>query len=340
MSNSRGISCSQCSVKIDRYDDSICCSNCEKTYHIKCVKLSVEGFNKIRENPTNKWICEACRQPKTSDVGRVKTGNSSGSIFVTKETLAAMRMEIVSELSTVFLKEIDTLKTMLESQSKQIQELKKEICVLSTNKNVIAETADMSVSEIPHIGNSVAGPSESHAIQSNTIMTQKDKEIAVNNRAVAETNGRIKNDVSSESSQWTLVTSGKKKKRNHPIGPASHTTALVSKNVASSRRVLKPIVGTSTSSNLKVVPKEHVAHLHVSRLSPSTTNDELKDFFGELIPNVTCEKLISRRPEIYSSFKVTLPAELLQKVLDPNFWPEGVAVNKFFMKRRQSSIAP
>lgn len=56
--------------------------------------------------------------------------------------------------------------------------------------------------------------------------------------------------------------------------------------------------------------------------------EDIEKFVNEMAPDVICEKLDSEKPEIYSSFKLTLPKEYF----DPTIWPEGIALNKFFSK--------
>lgn len=97
-------------------------------------------------------------------------------------------------------------------------------------------------------------------------------------------------------------------------------------------------MGTLKSDLLHVVPKKQLSHLHISRLSPKTTEADLERFFKQHIQDISCEKLNSKQPDVYSSFKVTVPADFLEKALSPEFWPEGVAINKFFMKRRHPVI--
>lgn len=58
--------------------------------------------------------------------------------------------------------------------------------------------------------------------------------------------------------------------------------------------------------------------------------DELQDSFNGNIPNVSCEKSTSREPGIYSSFKITLTTKFLDDILNPDFWPERVAMQIVF----------
>ncbi|CAG9816525.1 unnamed protein product [Phaedon cochleariae] len=62
------------------------------------------------------------------------------------------------------------------------------------------------------------------------------------------------------------------------------------------------IVGNNTDDKIKGVPK--YVFLHVCRVDPVTTQQDLKDQLKKHFPEVTCELLTSKQPTIYSSFKV------------------------------------
>lgn len=87
------------------------------------------------------------------------------------------------------------------------------------------------------------------------------------------------------------------------------------------------------SNNTETVIKGVVkyAHLHVFRLAPTVTEDNLKDYLtSKGIDKLKCEKLISKHPDDYSSFKVSVPMDMLERVKQPTMWPENVCVNRFF----------
>lgn len=138
-----------------------------------------------------------------------------------------------------------------------------------------------------------------------------------------------------KSSEWNIVTKGKKRRKlDAPTINQSNQNKTPLKYLPPSKKKLNPIIGTQENSSLHVVPKKLVAHLHVTRLSPETTITDLQDFLSQHSTDVTIEKLNSKKPEVYSSFKITLPSGQLDKVMNPTFWPSGVAVNRFFMKSR------
>lgn len=104
--------------------------------------------------------------------------------------------------------------------------------------------------------------------------------------------------------------------------------------VHKSRNKLKRIVGKNSEVLIKGVPK--LASLHVYRLDKNTTTDELRDMLKVNFPEVTCQALTSKYPEMYSSFKVSIYGDNYDKALDPAIWPQGACVNKFFhWKKKQ-----
>lgn len=330
MPRSRGISCSQCSGKIDRYDDSISCNTCDNAYHIKCVNLSVDEFNKIRENNANKWFCVVCCQSGSSIPTFSDQSTQADTVQLTKKDLIRMKDDIVSEVTTLFLAEIDNLKKLITFQNKQIIDLTEEISSLKKhNKNVISDpyAVDNSDNVIHRNIRAESSSCVAHVHSDDKIVRKPDEESIVGN-----------NSEGNKSNEWTLVTAGRRQNRLNPPNVINANRKISpSKNLPPSQKRLKPIIGTQKGGGLHVVPKKPVSHLHVTRLGPETTIADLQDFFNKNSYEVSIEKLNSRKPELYSSFKIALPSDHLDEVMNPTFWPVGVAVNRFFMKRRQEN---
>ncbi|KAG5867606.1 hypothetical protein JTB14_012391 [Gonioctena quinquepunctata] len=76
-------------------------------------------------------------------------------------------------------------------------------------------------------------------------------------------------------------------------------------HVQNKRKRRKFLVGrTEETCVVETIPK--VVSLHVTRLHPKTKPIDLKNFLALHIPDVECEPHNSRKPEVYSSMKVTL----------------------------------
>ncbi|CAG9813564.1 unnamed protein product [Phaedon cochleariae] len=91
------------------------------------------------------------------------------------------------------------------------------------------------------------------------------------------------------------------------------------------------IIGKNEES-LKGVPKNIT--LHVCRLNPQTTTEDLTNLLIRNFPEVKCEALNSRFPTLYSSYKVTLFETNFKKAMNPEVWPFGACISRFFVKRR------
>ncbi|CAI6353642.1 unnamed protein product [Macrosiphum euphorbiae] len=108
--------------------------------------------------------------------------------------------------------------------------------------------------------------------------------------------------------------------------PANRLTASESSSVKS-----KFIVGSvkNSSSKLSSVPVRKHVDIFVSRLDPSVTTALLESELFNGYSDVTISKMVTRHPS-YSSFHIRLPADKLDIVLDPAFWPDGVMVKRFW----------
>lgn len=78
--------------------------------------------------------------------------------------------------------------------------------------------------------------------------------------------------------------------------------------------------------------------LHVYKLHVNTTVEELVGYLKPDFPEVKVEKLNSAHPELYSSFKVTVLKENELKALNPELWPTGVRLSRFFVYRKREEL--
>ncbi|KAG5873036.1 hypothetical protein JTB14_032734 [Gonioctena quinquepunctata] len=88
------------------------------------------------------------------------------------------------------------------------------------------------------------------------------------------------------------------------------------------------IIGNNTNLAVKGVPK--LVTLHVYRVDKGTTVNDLHTLLQKKFREVVCEALTPKFPEMYASFKVKILEENFEKAMDPNIWPAGACVSKFF----------
>lgn len=101
------------------------------------------------------------------------------------------------------------------------------------------------------------------------------------------------------------------------------------------RKSNKTIVGNmDLGENPKVKAASKLAFLHVFKLHPDTTAEELTSIINPTFPEAFCEKIKSMYPRFYSSFKVTINEANLNNAWNPEVWPKGAWVNQFFHSRK------
>ncbi|KAJ3664817.1 hypothetical protein Zmor_000360 [Zophobas morio] len=111
------------------------------------------------------------------------------------------------------------------------------------------------------------------------------------------------------------------------------------------------IIGTSKNENktesdwfMVASQRPRYYNLHLTRVDPSVPVEKISTYIQTNLKTkankevrVKLEKLQSRRPEAYSSLKVTTDYEFRDIILDPEFWPNGIAVRPFSKRQPSSS---
>lgn len=93
------------------------------------------------------------------------------------------------------------------------------------------------------------------------------------------------------------------------------------------------LVGNNSDSGaIRAVPR--LASLHVTRLSPGTSVDDLMGLLVAEFPEVNCVELQSRHPLVYKSFKVTVRQDSVRRAWKRELWPDGALVSRFMDGRR------
>lgn len=95
-----------------------------------------------------------------------------------------------------------------------------------------------------------------------------------------------------------------------------------------SRRKRNIVLGKKIDNDLEVAVKE--IDLHVWRLSPNVVEQDVVKYIRKNKQDevVKCERLNARGN--YSSFKVSIKETSMDDLMSPEFWPQGVAVDRYF----------
>lgn len=136
----------------------------------------------------------------------------------------------------------------------------------------------------------------------------------------------ISNDVSKESSLDD--------KKGLDSGSSENKWNLVDRRKRRGKMVVGVGNESQTETKVKGVPK--TIDLHVYRIHPKTSAEDLKDMLKPHFGEVVTEALESRNPEIYSSFKVTIFRENFEKAMDATLWPKNTCVRRFLYIRKKN----
>ncbi|KAK9730436.1 hypothetical protein QE152_g15238 [Popillia japonica] len=132
-----------------------------------------------------------------------------------------------------------------------------------------------------------------------------------------ETNNIPQVDVTQEEEAFSVVT---KKRRSRNLND-------------------KVVRGSGSGMTLKGVTTYR--YFHICGLDPETMNEEvIKHLKEHNFRDIKCEKLLSKRPEEYSSFKVAVPVEESISFENPEIWPYGVRINKYFFHQFRRKATP
>ncbi|CAH1107897.1 unnamed protein product [Psylliodes chrysocephalus] len=75
-------------------------------------------------------------------------------------------------------------------------------------------------------------------------------------------------------------------------------------------------------------------HYHATNFAPDVSSENLQKHLQKFAPNVKVQKLNSRNPDQYSSFKISLPPLESGDIMDSKIWPYKVFLNRFFPSRK------
>ena len=131
--------------------------------------------------------------------------------------------------------------------------------------------------------------------------------------------------------------------KNNPIvgsnSSSRRTTernALSRPNGRSNSKARKPqniVVGQKVNDGLiSLRGAALTASLYIGYVDNSVSLDDLKTYIESLNVNVVELDDIARKHNRFKSFRLCIRKKDLETIKDPNFWPEGIVVRRFFQK--------
>ncbi|KAG5867867.1 hypothetical protein JTB14_037947 [Gonioctena quinquepunctata] len=307
--------CSNCN---DKLKISSACELCQLPLHIKCGnRISMDDKGMI-------LTCVKCSKSVAEREGQPESENLDSSI---SSVVTVLGSENCSRQTCCELrKEVILLRQIVEHMSERIKLMNFKIDVLESH-----------ASHTNTEGTKVTRPSAVHTISdgNHAAPTHVNPDIGADewkhvSHTTEETQFITRDQVSSALHEVeSNLECQKFIELNH--GPAQRSNPFP-KGRKSYRGTNKPIVGKSPNCSTAGINKTCL--LHVYKLTPSTTTEELlRDIKGSF-PEAKIEKINSMFPQLYSSFTVCINQCNLEKAWDESVWPMGAHVRRFFLKRR------
>lgn len=137
-----------------------------------------------------------------------------------------------------------------------------------------------------------------------------------------------------ESLKWSRVVKQGRAQRNNAEGKLALLKQHAKKSV---RRMLKPIVGTAAQGRIKVVHTKLLS-VFTTKFSPDLDAEKLSDYLAEQLGReVICQRTVTVSNR-YSSFKVCAKCNEVSEMYNPDLWPEGSVVRRYYKPRKAEEM--
>ena len=343
--------CRKCKNKVS---NAWSCVKCHTYFHKSCALVVQERNNKLIFLSNNELVCDKC------------CGDSNESVSSNSFTSSAqdvLKFLNSDEFSNLLNKMVDKAVSPLMIE---IKKLRDEVQIL---KSSIFEMAKMSTRETPYSSLKLPCWDDDRLSEKSSVLSSNEIEGNVFTiSGNSDKKGPQKNlDKTSFKRNVNLRSAVVEDNQNvyEPNKNAPVKSNIT--NATSKTRVMKTlIIGTSQVTNengdaledrsneFVAVTRRRKRDIHVTRVNPGVNISRIEDYIRnklqcvcsandnmDNIQSFELKQLNSKFPDKYSSFKLSIDFSLIEKVLDPSFWPIGIAVRKYFSPRsvrRQSNF--
>lgn len=315
--NQKMATCNKCAKKCG--DCPVKCDICPNVCCIACSELTA---TEQRVLPLKKrvlfYFCQVCS-------GRLFGMKGTGGDSVQQDLKDSEGVEIQLLKNSIKDKE-----TIISDRTKIINILEDKISLLNDRigylkQKTVKEIPNSEVGSASDTGNSDPGKLVREVCRNNTPDSNRNqyKKISVGEKL----------DQNSQVDSVTVV-------ENPPQRQEGWTEVVRRNRNKTRKRESTAIIGSLIENGdpkIKVAPRK--CFLYVSRLDKDTESKSLVDLLRRDFPEVKCDPLASKYPEHYSSFKVTLDLHNFEKAMNPELWPNGAYVTRFFHPRKKNQVA-
>ena len=292
--------CKRCNKPVKEAKTSMKCITCGVSSHKSCLAILK---NIVYLDEENMNCCN-------NDI-EVPTGSAAGqseSCVKTSEDICALKVNYLEEI----IKQKDLI---IQNQEIAIKSLQDQVILL---KQV----------------NHSSSPSVNGLVSRNTAKTTK-KNLQTANKIPSNDLGEALNGrVVSNAIQIAQAAAVCDRVINLNKDSSDVTNlSLNPRKIPKSRTLLIGAKNEPLNIKLKVSEAVTMKHFHVTNWHPDTLEIDLDQYLKAFSSQIRVEKLNSRRPQDYASFKISVPISEAQKLMLPEIWPVGIRVNQFFQSR-------
>lgn len=247
-------------------------------------------------------------------------------IITNKDIIIKNQVDLICSLKN----QIELLNSMLHPSvvNKPLPSMKEDVHTVP-NKNINRGNSSLHVNKINTVEKFVDGQKPKVSKKTRNVEIYDNKVANANQQTSGISGVAVSNAIS------LAVANAKCEELIHLTDESSEVpfNKVVSKRKI--KRQNKPIIGSNENLTTKIVTNK--SFLHVYNLHPDFKPDELSVILKPKFPEVICDKINSRYPQYYSSFKVTIDACNFESAFNPDLWPKGAKINQFFHQRTRSA---
>lgn len=346
---------------------------CKKTYDLKCLSISPNVFEAYTQLYKNKWVCPECicLLPKGDNSNtplRSQNEKFEASNFVnmsrrgghqisqrqeqdTEYDLVVEIRELRSDITSRFDEQAERFQQVWQIVCEargEISELQTKIKVLE-NRVSAFESLEIELREWSAQRHLLSEQLRTHSTLSKpTEHTYSQAASAIATTSSAHNEGEVNTDqgraIITTPAQANVLTGSMEQIRVADVAFRDHHRVVVvegdhTANTKTKRKLPAKRVWRGESEGLNVEAIERKKHLHVWRLEPNTTVEQIEKHIENICGsgiNVKVEKIVHKTHRDYASFIVGVPEGIYEKICHPKAWPRNAEFGEWIWFRRST----
>lgn len=325
--------CDQCSAELPPENDFVTCSGCKNQLHYNCASVRETVWRKYSTQIKLSWQCNICKT-KTNAADKNKITSGDNKTISTEFNEVDYLRELLRHKDLIISNQVD----LISSLKNQIDLMKTSLsCGSSVVRGGTYGVSQKARSQKPDSAVPVR-PTKPEVLVNGGLLGSR--ESAVDDRGISEELrgvGGVVSDGGTSISKYDLHDALTRSKLTEVINLTNDSQSSVEwKKVKYGKRGSQTVIGKKSDNDQGGLrAAESFSYWHVYRLHPSTSRDDVENYLKTEFPGICVENLVSSNPKQYSSFKLTVREDDEKRILNPELWPSGARINRFFLSRKK-----